>query len=147
MHQKVVLQFQARGETIPVDHGFLLYSALSRVAPALHNSREAGVKLLRGKYRGQGELDISAGALLQILAPEAEIAELLQLAGAAIELAGTLITLGPPRTLPLEPRPALYAHIVTTRNGHDENAFTAEIARQLDAMPVRCSWRLGKRRT
>jgi hypothetical protein len=39
-----------------VDHGYALYSAISRVVPEIHEAKTIGVHPTRGAYSGNGEL-------------------------------------------------------------------------------------------
>ena len=55
---KVDLCFLITGRTIPVDQGFDLYSAISRFIPEFHDAEDIGVKLIRGRYIGDGLLVI-----------------------------------------------------------------------------------------
>lgn len=36
----VDLAFRVMGTTLPVDHGYALYSAINRLVPALHDARD-----------------------------------------------------------------------------------------------------------
>lgn len=56
---KVDLCFQILGKQIPVDHGFALYGAISRMLPFFHEDQTVGLKLIRGRYISDGMLDIS----------------------------------------------------------------------------------------
>ena len=46
----IELSFRLLGRTIPVDHGYALYAALSRVAPELHDAQDLGIQPVRGVY-------------------------------------------------------------------------------------------------
>ena len=61
---KVDLCFSVAGKYIPVDHGFDLYSAISRIIPEFHEEKDIGVKLIRGRYIGDGLLDIHPNSWL-----------------------------------------------------------------------------------
>jgi Cas6 Crispr len=43
------LSFVLVGTTIPLDHGYALFSALSRIMPELHGGRRVGVHPIRGR--------------------------------------------------------------------------------------------------
>lgn len=66
---KVDLCFSITGRTIPVDHGFDLYSAISKVIPEFHEAEDAGMKLIRGRYIGDGLLDIQTNSWLILTCP------------------------------------------------------------------------------
>jgi len=48
----VDLAFRLTGSKIPVDHGYALYSAISRVLPEIHGAANIGVHPIRGTYSG-----------------------------------------------------------------------------------------------
>jgi len=49
----VDLAFRTTGARIPVDHGYALYSAISRILPWIHADRTIGIHPLRGRYIGE----------------------------------------------------------------------------------------------
>jgi CRISPR-associated protein Cas6 len=52
----VDLAFRLTGRKVPVDHGYALYSAISRLVPEIHEAKNIGVHPIRGTYSGNGEL-------------------------------------------------------------------------------------------
>ncbi len=144
---KIDLCFQLMGKHIPVDHGFALYGAISKVLPSLHEDESAGVRLIRGRYIGNGTIDISPRTDLVLRLPAIGITQYINIAGKRLDILGNILTVGVPMTKALIPAIALYAHQVTTKNGHDQNRFEKEICRQLEDMNVRGKFTVGKRRT
>lgn len=144
---KVDLAFHALGRRLPVDHGYALYGALSRVLPALHDDDAAGVALIRGRYLGDGFLDVTPHTELVLRVPAPRLRDYLPLAGKTLELDGHRLRLGVPQTRALVPAAALYAHLVTTRNGNDQARFEAELRRQAAALGVKGRLTVGERRT
>ena len=57
---QVDLAFRLTGNKVPVDHGYALYSALSRILPEIHGTKNLGVLPIRGTYSGDGELMLRA---------------------------------------------------------------------------------------
>lgn len=148
---KVDLCFPVMGESIPVDHGYALYAALSRClenpqTPWFHNHADIAVFPLQGQYIGQATLALKPGAQLRLRLPADCIGQFLCLAGQALDIAGKRLRLGVPNTKALQPAPTLYAHTVTTKNGADEARFDAEIARQLAALNIQGKAQRGPRR-
>lgn len=66
---KVDLVFKVSGKYLPVDHGYALYSVVSRVCPLIHEEPDIGLKLIRGRYIGDGRLDISPFSELVLRLP------------------------------------------------------------------------------
>lgn len=141
------LHFQVIGKQLKVDHGFSLHAAISRVLPVFHDDREVGIRLLRGKYVGDGMLDISPWSSLLFRLPVSGLPSYIPLAGKTLEVTGALLRVGVPQTSTLIPSVALYAHLVTTRNGQDPSRFKDEIGRQMESMGVKGRFSVGNRRT
>jgi CRISPR-associated protein Cas6 len=144
---KVDLCFQVIGKHVPVDHGYALYGAISRILPIFHEDEATGLKLIRGRYLGEGLLDISPSSELILRLPLSRIAHYLTLAGKRLEVGGHRLTIGVMQTRDLIPAVALYAHLVTTKNGTDQERFEAEVGNQMNAMDIRGKFTVGKRRT
>jgi len=130
-----------------VDHGYAVYAAASRVVSAIHQDPTVGIAPIRGRYAGGGLLHISPHTRLVLRIPASRIPVFLPLAGKVLEIDGYAIRLGVPETRSLVPAAALYAHMVTTRNGHDPVRFEAEVARQLVQLGVGGRLSVGRRRT
>lgn len=149
---KLDLLFPLHGHEIPVDHGYALYAALSRALESatdawLHDQDDLGLHPIRGSYRGKGRLALTSASRIAIRLPAALIHKFLALAGQQLTLGTDSVRLGIPQPRSLQPAPALYAHLVTTRNGHDEGRFDSEIARQLINLRIEGSTQRGPRRS
>jgi CRISPR-associated protein Cas6 len=137
------LSFPVLGTSLPTDHGYELYAALSRVLPALHDGElPSRIAPVRGTYGGDGllQLDRRYSRLRIRLALEA-IPQVLPLAGKALEVGGHRVRLGVPQLSALVPAPALAARLVTIRVAHVERApepteFLDAARRRLDAMGI-----------
>lgn len=145
--QIIDLSFPVQGKKIPVDHGYALYSALSRICPYLHQAENAAVHRIRGKYCGDGLLALSAISHLKLRIPADKLPHYLSLSGKSIGVDGHAVRLGVPNPYLLKPKTAIYSHLVTTKNGNDEERFKAEIGTQLDALNIRGKLTIGRRRT
>jgi len=141
------LAFPVQGKTIPVDHGYALYGALSRVCPQLHHTEDAAVQMIRGRYCGEGLLALSPASSLKLRIPAGNLLHYITLAGKSIEVDGHVIRLGIPTPYLLQPKTVLYSHLVTTKNGNDEERFSAEIVNQLESLSIWGKLAIGKRRT
>ena len=144
---KVDLVFQVMGKTIPVDHGYPLYSAISKVLNNFHEEQEVYLSPIRGRYVGNGILDIQPKSELTLRLPIANLRSYINLAGKKLDILGHAINIGVPNTQALVPAPALYAHLVTTKNGNFQFRFDAEIRRQLSELGIKGSFQIGERRT
>ena len=139
----VDLSFPVRGKSIPRDHGYALYGALSRAIPSLHGADWIAVQGIAAK-QADAKLTLERDGRLRIRVPSARIGELLALAGASIEIAGHLVEIGAPTVHPLVPAAILDARLVVIRltggipkpfdNVAFERRFLAEARRQLAAL-------------
>jgi CRISPR-associated protein Cas6 len=79
--------------------------------------------------------------------PINKIGNYLKLAGKTLDVMGQKLTIGVPKTKALIPAVALFAQLVTTKNGHDQSRFEAEIKSQMEKMDVHGNLTVEKRRT
>jgi len=136
MHAFVDLSFSLTGKTLPLDHGYGLYAALSRFLPHLHEHKAVGVHPIRGDAAGNGLLRVAVRSQLQVRIPIDLIGEFLPLAGKVLDLDGHPLRLGVPRVLALRPAATLAARLVTIKGFTEPGGFLEAVRRQLDAMGV-----------
>jgi CRISPR-associated endonuclease/helicase Cas3 len=133
----VVVHFPAQGRQLPADHGYALYSAITRQLPALHGATWLGLELLSGVPWRQGIIVLpTRGASLRLRIPADHYGHVLPLAGARLDIAGHPLRLGVPTARPLTPAPSLYARIVTIKKFTDPEPFLEAARRQLYALGV-----------
>ena len=145
--QNIDLAFRLIGSTVPVDHGYALYAALSRVVPDLHNTTPVGVHPIRGVYSGNGDLRLSDSSRLVLRLPDGEIQLYLKLAGKVLDVAGHRLSIGVPEVRTLSPVARLRARLVTIKGFLEAAHFLAAVRRQLDNLKVACEPMVGQRRT
>jgi len=143
----VDLVFQVMGTRIPVDHGYQLFSSISKVLPVFHEAQDIRLGLIRGKYLGDGLLDIHPKTELVLRLPSDGIAKFINLAGKRLDIDGCCVQIGIPNTRALIPAASLYAHIVTTKNGNEEPRFQNEISHQVEKLGIDGKLHIGERRT
>ncbi len=145
--RKIDVQFHAAGQCLKVDHGYALFSAISGILPFFHHTDDVLVSPVRGRYIGNGLLNIAPSSRLVLRMPVGRVVEYINLAGKILDIDGHVIRIGVPNSYALIPSTTLYAHLVTTRNGQDQQRFEQEITRQFEMLG--CSGRIsvGKRRT
>lgn len=68
------LSFELAGGSIPLDHGYALFAALSRIVPSLHGNLGVGVHPIRGRRTEAGVLALDENSRLRIRLPEERIA-------------------------------------------------------------------------
>ena len=139
----------AGGTSLPVDHAHALLGAVAGVVPAVHDQGgtyrpgdppRVGIHPVRGRQIGGRTVRLVGWSALTIRCPAGRIAEFLPLAGRTLEVAGTAVSLAPPRVVPLTPAAALRSRLVTikpTGGGvPGPEAFLAAARRQLAELGV-----------
>jgi CRISPR-associated protein Cas6 len=139
------LLFPVRGGPVPLDHGYLLFAALSRRLPDLHERHDIGVFNLRGTSANAQILHLGKGTL-RLRCPADCLALLLPLARSALVLAGQEVHLGRPEVHPLEASPSLFARLVTFKNALDAMTFQASTYRFLTELRCEGQLTMGRRR-
>lgn len=133
----VVVHFPVQGRQLPADHGYALYSAVTRQLPALHGAPWLGLELLSGVPWREGIIVLpTRGAQLRLRVPADRYAAVLTLAGKRLDIAGHPLRLGIPVARPLQPAPSLYARCVTIKKFTEPEPFLDAARRQLDVLGV-----------
>ncbi len=143
------LAFAINGLSVPRDHGYLLYSSLSRELPLIHEASWCAILPIRGVKSEAKEMLLHSASRLRFRLPQSKIGVLLPLVGRKLEVGGSLITLTRFEAHPVQPSATLDARLVvirltTTPRGDsgaiDKNAFaqqfTKEVTRQLRALEI-----------
>jgi len=112
---KVDLCFRVLGAQIPADHGYLLYSAVSRILPAAHEADGYGIHPIRGRQLGGRTLQLTEHSRLVIRAEAEQIAHFLPLAGKQLRVLDRTLRIGVPEVRSLVPAPALRSRLVTIK--------------------------------
>ncbi|PTL82517.1 type I-MYXAN CRISPR-associated protein Cas6/Cmx6 [Vitiosangium sp. GDMCC 1.1324] len=137
--------FPVRGGPVPLDHGYLLFSALSRRLPGLHERHDVGVFTLRGTRADAQVLHLGRGAL-RLRCPADSLAFFLPLACSALVLAGREVRLGRPEIHPLAAAPSLSARLVTFKHALDAATFELSTRKFLRELRCEGTLTLGRRR-
>ena len=155
----VNISFALSGKQLPADHGYPLYSAISRITgsagvpPAVRLSTASGsdrpnarlhkadwlaIELISGFPTGRGLITLpDRGATLRLRIPAEHYRDVLPLAGKRLDIGGHQIRLGLPIARPLEPAPSLYARVVTIKKFTEAEPFIEAVKRKLDSFGVK----------
>jgi CRISPR-associated protein Cas6 len=135
----VELSFRIIGETLPADHGYGLYSAITHICPAIHAQKWIGISTVSGEPDRQGKIHLFQGSQLRIRLPyEADkIAHILPLAGQQLKIGNHVIELQIPQIFPLKPYDRLRSRLVTIKKFQEPEPFIEAVNRQMAAMNVR----------
>ena len=142
---------------LPANHGYLLYSAVSRVLPEAHRADGFGIHPIRGRQLGGRTLQLTEHSRLVIRTDAEQIAQFLPLAGKPLQLLDRTLRVGVPQVRSLVPAAALRSRLVTIKlpdavtqpSDAAAEAFRAAAVRQIANLGVSTEARLslGKRRT
>jgi CRISPR-associated endonuclease/helicase Cas3 len=130
------LSFVLVGTTIPLDHGYSLFSALCRVVPELHGALGVGVHPIRGQQTAPGVLSLTRWSRLKIRLPAEQIAPYIAIAGKELDLDGHRARVGIPQVESLIPAPNLAARLVTIKHALTPEAFERGVQRELARMQI-----------
>lgn len=128
---QVDLKFPARGDGVPVDHGYALFSALCRRAPALHDNPAVAVHPIGGTAIGGRRLRLGRHSAVTLRCAAEGIAPWLALAGQELALGPDKLRLGVPQVRALTPAASLYARLVVIKGFLEAGPFLEAARRQL----------------
>jgi len=131
----ISVRFPVEGRRLPADHGYALYSAITRHLPDTHGARWLAVELISGVPWREGIIALpTRGGALYLRAPADRYAALLPLAGKRLDIDGHPLRLGIPSARPLTPAASLYARVVTIKHHMEPEPFLAAARRKLTAL-------------
>ncbi|MFH0825635.1 MAG: type I-MYXAN CRISPR-associated protein Cas6/Cmx6 [Pseudomonadota bacterium] len=129
--------FPVQGNVVPVDHGYHLYSAVSKILPQLHGDDAVGVHPISGALNGDRSLLLTDRSFLSIRLPAERVGEILPLAGKVLRVLDSDVRVGVPHARGLTPAPRLYGRLVVIKGFTEPHAFLDAVQRQLDALGVK----------
>ncbi|MCA9218217.1 MAG: type I-MYXAN CRISPR-associated protein Cas6/Cmx6 [Planctomycetales bacterium] len=156
MSQIVDLAFPvSSAATMPADHGYALYGAISRMVPHLHELAGIGIHPIAGTQVGNRQLQINERSRLIIRCSADQIPSVIALSGKSLGLAEVRLRVGVPQVRALVPATALRSRLVTIKlpvasaSDIDEANFLEAVRQQLGDLGIsqQATAALGKRRT
>jgi CRISPR-associated protein Cas6 len=111
--------FRIYGNTIPLDHGYALYSSLSKAQALLHDADWLAIHPISGIRTSPGILTLTPNSRLSFRIPLEHLEVLLAFAGKRLELTTargkSFLQIGVPEIYSLKPNSELYSHFVTIK--------------------------------
>lgn len=132
----VELNFGLTGQTLPADHGYGLYSALSHLQPDLHHLDGLSIQTITGIPDKQGKIYLSDKSRLRIRLPGDKVPLVYPLAGKHLTIGIHHIRLGIPQIFELQPASRLRSRIVTIKKFQEPEPFLDAAQRQLDELGI-----------
>lgn len=131
------VHFPVQGRQLPADHGYLLYSAITRSLPSLHGASWLGIELLSGIPWREGIIVLpTRDASLRLRIPADHYGHVLPLAGRRLDINGHTIRLGIPSARPLLPAASLYARCITIKKFTEPEPLLDAARRQLETLGI-----------
>jgi CRISPR-associated protein Cas6 len=142
------VSFRVMGDTIPLDHGYALYSTLSALFPELHTADWLAIHPISGFPVGGKSLQITNGSRLRLRIPHERLVNVIPLAGKQLVLANASthfpIRLGVPEVYTLLPSPLLASRCVVIKiseaeksdRSPDREMFLAAIKTQMTGQGI-----------
>lgn len=122
--------------SIPSDHGYLLYAALSTKIQSLHEATEIGVFLINGRPGQNRNLQLESRSRLVLRLPQSEIAHYLSLAGQELQIGGNCIRLQGGYLRELKPVSRLYSALTIIKGFTEPEAFLSAAQKQLHELEI-----------
>lgn len=134
--QIVDLSFRLSGGLIPVDHGYAVYSAMSRLLLGLHGDDQIGIHPIYGRLIGDRKLALTQNSRLVLRLPVDRIPDVLVLAGTMLDVAGHPLRVGVPTVRALVPAAAVSSRLVVIKGFMEAEPFLDAVRRQLARLDV-----------
>jgi CRISPR-associated protein Cas6 len=142
----VELRFPIIGKTVPTDHGYTLFAAISKHIPDVHSADWLAIETLPGVARGDGITQIDPKAKLKMRLPQERISEILAISGKKLNVGIHNILLGAPQIFNLRPSVSLYSRCVTIKNHTEPESFLKAVSYKLDELGIHGEPIVGARR-
>lgn len=142
------LSFRITGDHIPFDHGYVLYSGLSKLQPDLHEADWLAIHPINGLQTGHRLLKLTPKSRLRLRVPSDSLSVLLPLAGKRVVLADDKATfsihIGVPELHSLKPKHELFSRCVTIKLSEVEKSnqppsremFLAAVKAQMQKLEI-----------
>ena len=132
------LTFKLRGAPIPLDNGYPIYSALSRICPPIHELKFIGIHPIAGIPTSNNFLELTAQSRLKIRIHHQQIPLIYPyLTGQTFQLGQHSYQLDIPDYKPLISAESLYSRLVVITGYQDPTTFIEAVQRKLDNLGVR----------
>ncbi len=128
----VDLKFPITGHTIPFNHGYPLYGAISHQFPVIHNLETLSIHPITGKPEFPHLLHLTEDSYLCLRLPINQVPLIYRLAGKTLTLNQHKIRLGLPESQFITPNHYLYSRLVVIRGFDDPQPFLEAAQRQLN---------------
>lgn len=139
------LKFTLTGHTIPFNHGYTLYAAISHQFPIIHNLDTLSIHPITGKPEFPHLLHLTQDSSLYLRLPINQVPLIYRLAGKTLTLNDHKIRLGLPESTFITPHHHLYSRLVVIRGFDEPQTFLEAAQRQLNQRNITATLSLTTR--
>ena len=122
------------GESIPFDHSYALFGALSKIVPEIHGNKSVGIRRISG-YADGDRLWLTDKSHFVLRVPMDMVSSLIPLCGKMIQIDGDTIHAGIPSIYSLQPASEVYSPMVAIKSVPDDH-FLITVEDQLRRLGI-----------
>ena len=140
----IQLAFPVMGQSLPIDHGYQLYSALKYKLMQLRDWNDISIKTISGKldrYK-KNEINLTNRSQLLIRLPAEKIPFVYSFGGQSLTIGKHKIRLGIPKMSFLQPKFKMRSHIVVIRGYEEADTFLAAAQKQIEKLNIQADIKL-----
>ena len=130
------LRYPLIGKLLPADHGYRLYSAMSRIVPIIHEQNGWRMATIGGTPNGKREIILTTYSRLRIRAQWEQIPLFLQLVQKLLKVENHSLVLEPPEIHPICPTRTLKARIVVIKGFQEPESFIGAVKYHLQKLGI-----------
>ena len=140
----IELAFPVMGQSISIDHGYQLYSALKYRLMQLKDWDDISIKTISGKLDrdARNQLNLTDRSKLLIRLPSEKVPYVYSFGGKSLTIGRHKIRLGIPEMNFLQPKSRLRSHIVVIKGYQEPNGFLEAAKRQIEALNIKADLKM-----
>lgn len=130
------LRYPLIGTSLPTDHGYRLYSAISHQISAVHELTNWSMATIGGEPNGHREIALTENSRLRIRTSQEQVPLFLQLVHKLLKIDRYSLVLQPPDIHPISPAPTLKARLVVIKGFQEPEPFIQAVKYQLQKLEI-----------
>ncbi len=143
----VDLAFPLTGKLLPLDNGYIIYSALSRICPNLHELKNISIHPIAGIPNSDKQLRLTKRSRLQIRIPIEQIPQIYEfLVEQTFNIGQSQFHLGIPEYKALTSSSTVYSRLVVIRRCIEPQVFLEAAQHQLKVLGIQGNIKLLKKK-
>jgi CRISPR-associated protein Cas6 len=130
------LRYPLIGKSLPADHGYRLYGAMSRIVPMIHEQNGWRMATISGTPNDRGEIVLKPYSRLRIRTKWEQIPLFLQLVQKLLKVDNHSLVLEPPEIHPICPSRTLKARLVVIKGFQEPESFIGAVKYHLQKLGI-----------